>query len=159
MNLLPVFERLEMTGVGEMIRSSLWLFPVIEAFHLVAFAALGGVVIITDLRLLGLAMKSQPTAQVARDGRPWLLGSLIVVVISGVLLFLSEAVKCYYSIPFRIKIASLFLAILFTWTLHRRVANADEGTLGPLKGRVAAVISLVLWGTVAWGGRWIGFSG
>ena len=159
MNLLPVFERLEMTGIGEMIRSSLWLFPVIEAFHLVAFAVLGGVVIITDLRLLGLAMKSQPTAQIARDSRPWLKGSLVVVIISGVLLFLSEAVKCYYSIPFRIKISSLILAILFTWTLHRRVVNADEAALGPLKGRVAAVISLVLWGTVAWGGRWIGFSG
>ena len=159
MNLLPVFERLEMTGIGEMIRSSLWLFPVIEAFHLVAFAVLGGVVIITDLRLLGLAMKTQPTAQIARDSRPWLKGSLVVVIISGVLLFLSEAVKCYYSIPFRIKISSLILAILFTWTLHRRVVNADEAALGPLKGRVAAVISLVLWGTVAWGGRWIGFSG
>jgi len=159
MNLLPVFEKLEMTGIGEMIRSSLWLFPVIEAFHLVAFAVLGGVVIITDLRLLGLAMKTQPTAQIARDSRPWLKGSLVVVIISGVLLFLSEAVKCYYSIPFRIKISSLILAILFTWTLHRRVVNADEATLGPVKGRVAAVISLVLWGTVAWGGRWIGFSG
>ena len=159
MNLLPVFERLEMTGIGEMIRSSLWLFPVIEAFHLVAFAVLGGVVIVTDLRLLGLAMKTQPTAQIARDSRPWLKGSLVVVVISGVLLFLSEAVKCYYSIPFRIKITSLILAILFTWTLHRRVVNADDAALGPVKGRVAAVISLVLWGTVAWGGRWIGFSG
>ena len=159
MNLLPVFEKLEMTGIGEMIRSSLWLFPVIEAFHLVAFAVLGGVVIITDLRLLGLAMKTQPTAQIARDAKPWLKGSLVVVVISGVLLFLSEAVKCYYSIPFRIKISSLVLAILFTWTLHRRVVNADETALGPVKGRVAAVISLVLWGTVAWGGRWIGFSG
>ena len=159
MNLLPVFEKLEMTGIGEMIRSSLWLFPVIEAFHLVAFAVLGGVVIITDLRLLGLAMRSQPTAQIARDSRPWLKGSLVVVIISGVLLFLSEAVKCYYSIPFRIKISSLILAIIFTWTLHHRAANADEATLGPIKGRVAAVISLVLWGTVAWGGRWIGFSG
>jgi hypothetical protein len=159
MNLLPVFEWLEATTIGEIIRSSLWLFPVIEAFHLVAFAVLGGVVLITDLRLLGVAMKSQPTAQIARDTRPWLRGSLAVIIVSGVLLFLSEAIKCYYSIPFRIKITCLVLAILFTWTLHRRVVTADDAAIGPVKGKVAALISLALWGTVAWGGRWIGFSG
>jgi hypothetical protein len=159
MNLLPVFEWLEATMIGNWIRSSLWLFPVIEAFHLVAFAVLGGVVLLTDLRLLGLVMRSQPTAQVARDVRPWLLGSLAVIIPSGIMLFLSEAVKCYYSFPFKVKIASLVLAIIFTWTLHARATAKDDAAIGPFWGRVAAVISLVLWGAVAWGGRWIGFSG
>ena len=159
MNLLPLFQTLEATGLGEMVRQSLWLFPVIEAFHLVAFAVLGGTVLVTDLRLLGLAMRSQPTARVARDARPFLIGSLIVMLISGTLLFLSEAVKCYYSFPFKVKIICLVLAILFTWTLHKRVAAAPDDAIGPIKGRVAALISLALWGAVAWGGRWIGFSG
>jgi hypothetical protein len=159
MNLLPVFEWLEATFLGNMVRQSLWLFPVIEAFHLVAFAVLGGTVLITDMRLLGLALRSQPTAQIAREARPWLLGSLVVMIVSGVLLFLSEAIKCYYSFPFRVKIICLVLAIVFTWTLHRRIVATDDATIGPIKGRVAAVISLALWGAVAWGGRWIGFSG
>jgi hypothetical protein len=159
MTLLPLFEWLEATSLGNMVRQSLWLFPVIEAFHLVAFAVLGGTVLITDLRLLGFAMRSQPTAQIAREARPWLLGSLVVMIVSGVLLFLSEAIKCYYSFPFKVKIICLVLAIVFTWTLHRRIATTDDATIGPVKGRVAAVISLALWGAVAWGGRWIGFSG
>ncbi|HUP02210.1 MAG TPA: DUF6644 family protein [Gemmatimonadota bacterium] len=159
MNLLPFFEWCETTGVGEYIRASLWLFPVIEAFHLVAFAVLGGVVLLVDLRLLGLVMKTQPAALVARDAHPWLLGSLSVMAVSGILLFLSEAVKCYYSFPFRVKMASLFLAILFTWTLHRKVAGSHRDLAATMPGRLVALISLVLWGTVAWGGRWIGFSG
>jgi hypothetical protein len=159
MNLLPFFQWCEETGLGEMVRSSLWLFPVIEAFHLVAFSVLGGAVLVMDLRLLGLVMRTQPAARIARDSRPWLAGSLAVMAVSGGLLFLSEAVKCYYSFPFRVKMVSLFLAIVFTWTLHRRVALADEGRIGPLQGRLVALISLALWGTVAWGGRWIGFSG
>jgi hypothetical protein len=159
MNLLPLFEWFEATSLGDMVRQSLWLFPVIEAFHLVAFAVLGGTVLITDLRLLGFVMRSQPTARIARDARPWLLGSLAVMIVSGVLLFLSEAIKCYYSIPFRIKIVCLILAVIFTWTLHRRIVSTDDAAIGPVKGKVAALISLVLWGTVAWGGRWIGFSG
>jgi hypothetical protein len=159
MNLLPVFQSLEASAIGNFIRSSLWLFPVIEAFHLVAFAMLGGTVLLTDLRLLGVAMRSQPTREVEREARPWLLGSLAVIVISGVSLFLSEAVKCYYSFPFKVKITCLVLAIIYTVTLHRRVATADDSTIGPLKGRIAALVSLALWGAVAWGGRWIGFSG
>jgi hypothetical protein len=81
------------------------------------------------------------------------------MIVSGVLLFLSEAIKCYYSIPFRIKIICLVLAVLFTWTLHKKIATSDDAAIGPIKGKVAAVVSLALWGTVAWGGRWIGFSG
>ena len=137
MNLLPVFEWLEATMLGETIRQSLWLFPVIEAFHLVAFAVLGGTVLVTDLRLLGVAMRTQPTAHIAREARPWLLGSLVVMLVSGVLLFLSEAIKCYYSFPFKVKITCLVLAIIFTWTLHKRVAadrrrdhRPDQGTRG-----------------------------
>jgi hypothetical protein len=159
MNLLPFFEWCETTGVGEIVRASLWLFPVIEAFHLVAFALLGGVVLAVDLRMLGLAFRSQPVATLARETRPWLWGSVTVMLVSGILLFLSEAVKCYYSIPFRIKIVALVLAIVFTGSVRNRVAAADPARVGPFWGRAAAVVSLVLWGTVAWGGRWIGFSG
>jgi hypothetical protein len=158
-NFLPLFQWLEASSIGNMIRSSLWLFPVIEAFHLVAFAILGGTVLITDLRLLGVAMRSQPIREIEREARPWLLGSLVVILITGVMLFLSEAVKCYYSFPFKVKITCLVLAILYTATLHRRVASSDDAAIGPVKGRVAALVSLALWGAVAWGGRWIGFSG
>ena len=159
MNLLPFFQWCEESALGDFVRTSLWLFPVIESFHLVAFAVLGGAVLLVDLRLLGLVMRAQPVAQLARDARPWLTGSLAVMLTSGILLFLSEAVKCYYSFPFRVKIASLLLAMVFTWTLHRRVATGDAGRTGAFAGKLVALISLLLWGTVAWGGRWIGFSG
>jgi hypothetical protein len=159
MNLLPFFEWCETTYLGETVRASLWQFPVIEAFHLVAFALLGGTILAVDLRLLGFAFRSQPVAMLMRSLRPWFIGALAVMVVSGVLLFLSEAVKCYYSYPFRIKITCLVLAIPFTFAVRNRVANADPARVGPFWGRSVAVVSLLLWGAVAWGGRWIGFSG
>jgi hypothetical protein len=159
MNLLPFFEWCETTGLGETVRASLWLFPVIEAFHLVAFALLGGTVLAVDMRLLGFAFRNQPVATLSRSLRPWLIGSVAVMVVSGVLLFLSEAVKCYYSYPFRIKIICLAIAIPFTFAVRNRVAAADPASIGPLRGRLVALVSLGLWGAVAWGGRWIGFSG
>jgi hypothetical protein len=156
MNLLPFFQWCEASGVGTAIRNSQWLFPVIEAFHLLAFASIGGAILLVDLRLLGIALRHEPPGELSRDAQPWLLGGLAVMVTTGTLLFLSESVKCYYSNPFWVKMTALLLAIIFTFTVRRTVAAAGEAAF---RGRVVAVISIALWGTVAWGGRWIGFSG
>jgi hypothetical protein len=80
------------------------------------------------------------------------------MITSGTLLFLSEAVKCYYSFPFWVKMTSLFLVLLFTFTVGRRVTRTRLALDRPLLGRVTALVSLTLWFGVAWGGRWIGFS-
>ncbi len=149
----------EATRLAGGIRASYWLFPAIEAVHLVAFAALGGTILIVNLRLLGLAMRDQPAGAIARQLRPWLGAALGVMLVTGVLLFVSEAVKCYYSDPFWIKMECLAGAIVYTFTLHWKIAIADEARVGRLWGRLAAVVSIALWAGVAWGGRWIGFSG
>jgi uncharacterized membrane protein SirB2 len=159
MSLLPFFEWCEDTAIGHAIRESLWLFPVIESFHLLALALIGGAVLIVDLRLLGFAMRRQKIAQLARDTQPWLAGGLVVMIVSGILLFTSEAMKCYYSEAFWTKMTFLFPAILFTFTVRRKVAAADETRLRPLWGKLVALVSLTMWSVVGAAGRWIGFSG
>ena len=159
MSLLPLFEWCESTGAGRAIRDSLWLFPVIESFHLLALALIGGAVLIVDLRLLGFGLKRQPAAQLMRDAEPWLIGGLAVMVTSGVLLFTSEAVKCYYSPAFWTKMTVLPPAIVFTFTVRRRAAAAEEGSRRPLWNKLAAAGSVALWSVVGAAGRWIGFSG
>ncbi len=156
--LLPYFQALENSAIGQAIRESLWLFPFIEAFHLLALAVIGGAVLLVDFRLLGLGLRRQPVAVLAKDTQPWLLGSLMIMLASGVLLFLAESIKCYYSFAFWTKMTALALAILFTFTIRRRVTLADEVRVGPLWARVVALTSIALWATVGWGGRWIGFS-
>jgi Family of unknown function (DUF6644) len=155
----PLFEWLEASWLGQFIRVSLWLFPVIESFHLVSFALLGGTVLMSDLRILGFIFKDQVPASLDKTLRPWFRLGLTVTIVSGLLLFISEAVKCFYSTPFRIKITCLILAILFTVTVRKRLV--DKADTGPTAAtaKLAAVISIALWATVAWGGRWIGFSG
>ena len=148
----------ENTALGEAIRSSQWLFPVIESVHLLALVLIAGAVLVVDMRLFGLGLRRQPVAQLARDAQPWLLGSLIVMLVTGFLLFVSEATKCYYSLAFSVKMTSLFLAIVFTFTLHRKVVMADEIRVGPLWSKLAAVVSVTLWSLVGIGGHWIGFS-
>jgi|SRR5215471_14895095 len=158
MSLLPFFQWCYQTDIGETIRNSTWLFPLIEAFHLLGLGLTVGAVLIVDLRLLGFGLSKQPVAQLAAAAQPWLIGSVALMFASGIPLFLSEAEKCYYSFPFWVKMTCLFLVLVFTFTFHRRVTRTDAPSERPRLARWTALISLGLWFGVAWGGRWIGFS-
>ncbi len=83
MSLLPFFQWCENSGVGETIRNSSWLFPVIESFHLLGLAVIGGAVLVVDLRLFGFGLRRQSVAQLAQDAQRWLVGSLVVMLVSG----------------------------------------------------------------------------
>ena len=109
-----------------------------------------------DLRMLGLGLKSQPAAQLEAKLRPWLAGALATMIATGVPMFLSEAVKCYYSPPFWYKMLVLVVAAIFAFTVRRRVAAGAE-RIHPGLNRLTALISLGLWFGVAFAGRWIAF--
>jgi hypothetical protein len=156
--LLPLFQAVEASAMGEAIRNSLWLFPIIEAFHLVGLAVIGGAILVVDFRLLGLGLRTCPVSRLARDMQPWVLGSIVVMICSGFPLFVSEAIKCYYSFAFWTKMTALLLAITFTFTVRRSVTLAAEGRFTPSVNKAVALTSLALWSAVGWGGRWIGFS-
>ena len=87
-----------------------------------------------------------------------MIGSLIVMVVTGVGLFLSEPMKCYNSTPFAVKMTCLALVIIFTFTVRTKVTMADEGRVRPPWLKLVALVSLALWFGVGAGGRWIGFS-
>lgn len=154
--LLSLFERLEATAVGTVIRESIWLFPVIEAVHLLALALIGGAVLLVDLRLLGHGLRRLPVRQVAAQAQPWFLGSLAVIVVSGIFLFLSEATKCYANPAFWTKAAFFAVAVVFASTVRHPRALAAESEGSP-RLRVLGVVSLALWSGVGVAGRFIGF--
>jgi uncharacterized membrane protein YhdT len=158
-DLFPLFQWCEASALGTAVRTSSWAFAVIESAHLVALASIGGAVLVVDLRLLGFGLSEQPVRTIARDALPWLAGSLAVMLGTGIALFLSEATKCYNSTPFWVKMSSLVLAILFTFTIRRSITNADEGRVSAAARKSVAIVSLLLWFGVGAGGRWIGFSG
>jgi hypothetical protein len=156
--LLPFFEWCEASALGELVRSSLWLFPAIECVHLLGLVLLGGAVLLVDLRLLGLGLRDQPVKVVADAGHRLLLAGIALMIVTGVPLFLSEAIKCYYSTSFWVKILTLVPAIVFALTIRRLVASADDDAVSRATRWLTALVSLGLWFTVAAAGRWIGFS-
>jgi hypothetical protein len=73
MDLLPFFQWCYQTDIGFTIRNSVWLFPAIEAFHLLGFGLTAGTMLIVNLRLLGVGLSRQPVAQLAASAEPWLI--------------------------------------------------------------------------------------
>ena len=140
---------------GHGIRDSAWLFPFVEVFHLLALALLGGTLVMLNMSLVGIRFGSASTRELAGELRPWMLGSIAVMLLSGFLLFSTEAVKMYGNWAFQLKMIFLLLALLFTLTIHRKVIDAQYASVR-LRGLTAA-ISLLLWLGVGLGGRAIGY--
>lgn len=142
---------------GHGIRNSRWLFPFVEIFHLIGLGVLGGTILVLNLRLLGLGFRSDRTSDLAKDCRPWMIGGLAVMLISGFLLFSTEAVKMYGNWAFRWKMIFLLSAILFTFTIYRKVVTSDESQVPRVSRMLVALLSLLLWAGVGLGGRAIGY--
>lgn len=156
MDVLAWFEWFESSGLGLVVRESVWLFPVIEAAHLLGLSLLGGAVLLVDLRLLGYGLTGTSTAALARHARPWLTLAVAIMLATGVPLFLSEAVKCYYSPSFWVKMTTLPIALVFTYAVRQRVAESETTPRG--LAAFTGATSMALWVVVAAAGRWIGFS-
>jgi hypothetical protein len=142
---------------GHGVRDSVWLFPSIEIVHLLALGVLGGTILIINLRLLGIRFRNERVSELARELQPWMTGSLVTMLVSGFFLFSSEAEKLYGNWAFRAKMASLALAILFTFSLYRKVTLSEERQISPVWDKVAALVSIVLWAAVGLAGRAIGY--
>jgi hypothetical protein len=156
MDLLPFFEWCEASALGQLVRTSVWLFPVIEAGHLLALCLLGAGLLVVDARMLGRGLIGTPIAAVHAALGPWMRRGVWLLIATGVPMFMSEAVKCYYNPSFWVKMAVLPVAIAFTWRVRSPAArSAAEPTP---RTRLVAATSMTLWFVVAAAGRWIGFS-
>jgi hypothetical protein len=156
--LLPFFEWCETLWLGQFIVGSNWLFPVIESVHLLALSVLGGAILVVDMRLLGLGLKNHSLTDLAREAKPWLIGALVGMILTGVPLFLSEPIKCYYSQAFWNKMTALALGLMFTFTVRANVTETESVRNTARRQMLVGALSLALWFTVAASGRWIGFS-
>jgi len=159
MPLIQAFRWLSHTSFSVYLRHSTWGFAIIETVHLLGLAAFGGSILIVDLRLLGVGLRRQPVERVAREMWPIALGSLALMLISGLLLVTTGPLKYYYSPSFRIKMLLFAPAVAFYFTLHRGALHRGQDEDVSAWPKVAAVISLTLWLGVGLAGRAIGFLG
>jgi hypothetical protein len=155
---LPVwfFYRCEASLPGVFIQHSKYAFALIETVHIMALAILLGSFLIVDLRLFGLVLRKQTVAEVAGQFSLTSWVSFVVMVCTGIPMYLSEAVKLSASSPFFYKMIFLCLALLFHLTVHRKATHSGSNASTWL-AKIAASLSLICWLAVALAGRAIAF--
>ena len=140
------------TSLAQAISQSMWGFAVLETVHLIGLVLVLGSIFVVDLRMLGFGVK-QRVGPLARDVAPWGLAGFLLMLGSGVPMFMSAAVTYSGSFPFLVKMILLLAGIVMQIVIYR-VSGFQEGSI---RARLAACLSLLCWFGVAYAGRGIAF--
>ena len=160
-DLLRWCQWLENTSPAAMLRDSIWLFPAVETLHLIGIVALVGSTSILDLRLLGVALQGTSISQLTGRVLPWAWIGFAIQLVTGFLLFASEATRVYPNGPFRLKMlmitAAGINAMVFHLTTNRRAALWENNRGTPIAAKIAGLSSIVLWFGIVIAGRFIAY--
>jgi len=155
-SVLEICRWLDRSAIGTDIRESL-LFPFIEGIHVLALSLSIGLVVITDLRLMGVVMRNRPASEIWSQFFPWMMSGFGVMFLTGALLFWSHALSAYNSAAFRVKVLLLILsglnAAVYHFTIYRKMDQWDTCQPPPVQARLAGWTSLILWAGVITMGR------
>lgn len=157
-----VCQAVEDSGLGRAVLNSVWMFPTFETVHLSAMVVLVGSISAFDLRLLGFALRRRSVSELAERLLPVTWGAFGVMVLTGALIFTSQAASRYCdNDAFQIKMLLILLAGLnmsvFHFTIYRSVGKWDIHTSTPIWAKIVGSLSVLLWAGVVVAGRWIGF--
>ena len=157
----PLFHWLYNAQTFTDLRESALVYPIVLALHLTTIALFGGLILITDLRLLGIVMKDHPVADVVKGLRPWKHLGITVMVTLGFLLGAAKADNYYPNPYFWTKmwllVAVLVHALVFRKSVYARVEEFDRTGVNPGNAKVAAWLSLLIWTGIACMGRLIAY--
>ena len=132
-----------------------WAFPLAECVHIGGFAIGVGSIALVDLRMLNLGLRQETPARILRYTELWTIIALIFVVFSGAILFISQSGIYLVNQIFPLKMYVLVAALIYNFTIHRKVATMEKPP--PALSKVVAIISLLLWVSIVFGGIFTGF--
>src|SRR5579863_6436126 len=161
MSLYSICDSIQGSGLMTGVRETPWVYPIIMSIHLVCIAVFGGLILMTDLRLLGVGLKDNTVAEVVGGLRPFKRIGFVVIVTCGLLLAGSEAPRYYRNPYFLAKMALLVLvgvhAMVFKPKVYDHPEELDKSPMLPTRAKAAAVLSLILWVSIPVCGRLIAY--
>jgi hypothetical protein len=155
--MLPLFHWIQNTSWSTSLRQADLLFPLIEGSHILALSFSVGLILMLDLRLLGMAFRTEPVSRIMSQVMPWALPGFAVMFVTGLLLFFARPESVYTNRYFRVKVLTLALAGLnaafYQYKYYPRMAEWDKDEAAPVGPKIVALVSLVLWVAVIVCGR------
>ena len=142
-------------AIADVLNNAEWTFALAECVHIGGFAVGIGSIALLDFRMLNLGLRKETPAQILRYTEPWTLIALVFVVFSGLMLFLSQVDIYLVNLVFPIKMYVLGAALIYNFTIHRKVATMEKPP--PVLSKLVAIVSLLLWVAVVFGEIFTGF--
>lgn len=162
MTVYRLFELLEATPLGVLVRESAWGFPILVALHILGITFSVGTLVWFDLRLLGVSMAGYKASLMYRRLAPWMFTGFAMMFITGFMLLAGFATAAYGNLYFRIKVAAMVLAAINAFVYHRsterRIAEWDSSPQTPVRARVAGLVSIGVWVCVIISGRLMSYT-
>src|SRR5579864_618341 len=145
--------------VIDILRNSKLAIPIIQSFHLFGIVLLLSSTVIINFRLLGIGLRGIRLAVLTREAWKWGKAGLLLAMTAGFLVFLPDPARYAANKSFLTKMSLLLVAILFQFTVYRKVVRAESVALEPRRHFIVPLLSLTLWFGVGWAGRAIAFLG
>jgi len=142
-------------AIADVLNNTEWAFPLAECVHIGGFAVGIGSIVLVDFRMLNLGLRHETAARILKYTELWTVIALLFVVFSGVALFLSQTDIYRVNLIFPLKMYVLAAALVYNFTIHRKVATMDNPP--PVLSKLVAIVSLLLWVSVVFGGIFTGF--
>jgi hypothetical protein len=162
MDLATIVQGIQASAPAEWMRTSIKAMPIVEAIHVLAAATVFGTIFIVDLRLLGLPSTQRPFTRVSREMLRLTWAAFLVAAIAGLLMFAANANTYFGNTAFRLKMLALLCAFvnmaIFQRITYRTVGSWDQDSRPPLASRFAGAASILIWVSVIFLARWIGFT-
>jgi hypothetical protein len=159
--ILSFAQWIQSTAFFTALRGSWYVYPTVLSLHLLGIAIFGGMILVTNMRMLGLAWRDRPIAEVIEQLRVSKRIGLVLIATCGLLMLGAKAEEYYYNIFFRLKLVILGLIFVHGWIFRASVyfsaADLDKTRRIPTRAKLAASLSLLLWIGVACAGRGIGY--
>lgn len=139
-----------------------WVFPAVETIHVMAVATLYGTIAMVDLRMLGFTSRNVRMSDLTNEVLSWTWTAFAFAAISGSLMFISNAEMYWNNLQARAKFLCIALAgvnmAIYQLGMHRRISEWDTRLPPPVAVRTAGALSIALWTSVIFFGRWMGFT-
>src|ERR1700685_3952610 len=159
--LLSFAQCIQFTTLFTALRGSANIYPIVLSLHMIGIAFFGGMILMTDLRLLGLALRNRSIADVVNQFRVPKRWGLVLTATCGILMAGSKAEEYYYNVCFRTKLILFAVVIIAELVFYRSVyanpAELDRTPSAPTNAKLAAAFSILLWTSIACCGRGIGY--
>lgn len=143
----------------DIIRNSKHAIPIIQSFHLFGITLVLSAMVILNFRMLGIGFQEIRLDVLAKPVWKWGTAGLLLAMASGFFVFLPDPARYAANKSFLTKMSILMIAILFQYTVYRRVLRAESSAPTPRRHVLVPLLSLLLWFSVGWAGRAIAFLG